>query len=174
MKTKTLIMILALIFVSTSCEKTTLNNINVKTYIKLLKSGSYDLKGSNGLPDLPPFEPKEIPELLTYATDKQIITGFPHNPISSFFEPDCRLGIYVLWTIESVRQVSTGVNRPLGRFPSLNPILGNKTSGSYYTVDNDTIHQVAFRAYQDWWNSNDDFEQIKNINPLENTNYGWF
>jgi hypothetical protein len=167
-------MFLIFIFVSTSCEKTSDDNISIRTYIKQLKSGSYNLQNAKKLPDLPAFEPADIPELLVYADDKQIITGFPHNPLSSYFEPDCRLGVYILWTIESIRLVSNGKNLALGRFPSLNPIIGVKGIGSYDTIDNDTIHQATVQAYNNWWNSNSDFEQIKTINPLENTIYGWF
>lgn len=164
-------MILTLIFVSTSCEKTNLNNMNVKTYLKLLKSGSYDFNDSNGLPNLPPFEPKDIPELLTYANDTYIVTKYPHNPISSYIGPDPRLGIFVLWTIESIRLSSPGIDHFWGRFPSQSPTLMFK--GSVLTIDVETAHKTASKAYLNWWNSSADFEQIKNINPLENTDYGW-
>ena len=174
MKTKIVLLLLTFVFISISCEKDTVDNITVKEYVKLLKSGNYNLQNSNGFPDLPAFEPTDIPDLLSYANDKQIITNFPHNTLSSYFEPNCRLGVYVLWTIESIRLVSNDSKKLfLGRFPSLNPIIGIKEICSYDTVDNDTIHQATVQAYTNWWNSNSDFEQIKGINPLEDTIYGW-
>jgi hypothetical protein len=151
------------------CEKTTLDNLDVKTYVKLLKSGNFDYNNSNGLPDLPPFKPADIPELFKYANEVQIITKYPHNPISSYIGPDPRLGILILWTIESIR---LNGDRPFGRFPSMSPTL--RIKGSEQTADVNLAHPVAYQAYLVWWNSNIDFEQIRNKNPLENTNYLWW
>ena len=169
MKTKTFALICSLIFVPLSCEKTTLDNMSVRTYVKLLKSGNYDFNNSKGLPDLPPFKSTDIPELLTYANEVQIITQYPHNPISSYIGPDPRLGVFILWTIESIR---INGNRSFGRFPSMSPTLGSK--GSQQLADVNTAHPIVYQAYLDWWNSNNDFEQLRNINPLENTNYTWW
>lgn len=166
MKAKIIITILTLTFILTSCKKVALDNMSVKTYIKLLKSESYDYI------ELPPFDSRDIPELLTYASDDQILKSYPPNPISSFFAQECRLGVYVLWTIESIRKSSIDEKTTFGRFPSLNPILSLKTSGDSI-IDPDKSHQEAFQAYLDWWNSSDNFDQIKNINPLDGTNYFW-
>jgi hypothetical protein len=152
-----------------SCEKTTLDNMDVKTYVKLLKSGNYDFNNSNGLPDLPPFKSTDIPELLTYANDVQIITKYPHNPISSYIGPDPRLGIFILWTIESIRLTA---DKPFGRFPSMSPTL--RIKGSEQIADVIIAHPIAYEAYLEWWNLNIDFEQLRNKNPLENTNYLWW
>jgi|WetSurMetagenome_2_1015567.scaffolds.fasta_scaffold06539_1 hypothetical protein len=166
MKTKLFLMILTLTFFTMSCEKVTLENMSVKKYINLLKTESYDFM------ELPPFDSKDIPELLTYASDDQILNSYPHNPVSSLFVQECRLGVYVLWTVESIRKSSIDEKTSFGRFPSLNPILSLKTN-SDGTFDPDKSHQETAQAYLDWWNSSDDFEQIKNINPLDGTDYVW-
>jgi hypothetical protein len=168
MKTKTIALILTLIFFSIGCEKTTLENMDVKTYVKLLKSGEFDFNNSNGLPDLPPFKSTDIPELLKYADDNQIITKYPHNPISSLIGEDPRLGVLVLWTVESIRLSPNG---PSGRFPSLIPGFWNKKLQE--PADVNIVHSLASQAYKTWWISNPDFEHLKLINPIENTDYGW-
>jgi hypothetical protein len=150
----------------TSCEKIALENMTVKQYISLLKSGDYDYI------ELPPFDSNDIPELMKYIGDNQIIKNFPVNPSSSLFVPDCKLGIYAMWTIESIRVCSIVADAHPFRFPSGNPILMFKDSGSG-TFDSDIAHQEAVKAYQDWWNSNSNFQQIKNNNPLESTIYRW-
>jgi hypothetical protein len=159
-------MILILTFCVTSCEKITLENMTVKKYIHLLKSGSYDFI------ELPPFDSGDIPELLKYIDDNQIIKNFPVNPSSSLIGPDCKLGVYALWTIESIRVCSIVADGHPFRFPSGNPILIFKIADSG-VPDNDIAHQTVSNAYKDWWNSNNDFQQIKNTNPLENTDYRW-
>jgi hypothetical protein len=165
MKTRTII-ILIFVFFMTSCEKVTLENMSVKKYISLLKSGSYDFIG------LPPFDSKNIPELLKYADDDQLIKDFPINPTSSFVGPDCKLGVYVLWTIESIRVCSVIADQFPFRYPSGNPILIFKNSNTGI-FDNQIAHQTAVKVYRDWWSSNSDFHQIKNINPLDATDYRW-
>ena len=165
MKIRTLTILILAIFM-TSCEKIALENMTVKKYISLLKSGRYDYI------ELPPFDSKDIPELLKYINDSQVITNFPISTTSSFIGPDCKLGVYALWTIESIRVCSIEGETHLFRFPSGNPILIFKDSGSG-TLDSDIAHQAAAKAYQDWWDSNSNFQQIKNINPLDNTDYRW-
>lgn len=108
-----------------SCDKKDnedTNNLDVKTYIELLKSNRYDSI------NLPAFSYKDIPALLQYRNETQIISNFPHNPISSLIGPDCKLGIYVLWTIESIRAVSIKSEYLIYRFPSQNPILAYRNS----------------------------------------------
>jgi len=162
MKTKTFFLIISLIFVATGCEKITLDNMSVNKYIKLLKSDSYDYN------DLPAFISSDIPELLKYADDGQIITKYPHNPISSLIGEDPRLGVLVLWTVESIRLSPNG---PIGRFPSSIPGFRNKTIQG--PLDINIVHPLVSQAYKTWWNSSIDFEQLKLINPLENTDYTW-
>jgi hypothetical protein len=165
MKTN-IIIILILSFLMTSCEKSKLENMTVKKYIKLLESGSYEYM------ELPPFDSKDIPELLEYVDDTQLIKDFPVNPTSSLIGPDCKLGVFALWTIESIRVCSISTDRLFYRFPSANPILMFKDYNSS-VFDEEIAYQTAVKAYQDWWSSNNDFLQIKNINPLDTTDYKW-
>ena len=163
MKTKTFLLILSLIFLLTGCEKIALDNMSVRKYIKLLKSDSYDYN------DLPAFNSSDIQELLKYADDDQIITKYPHNPISSLIGEDPRLGVLVLWTVESIRLSPNG---PIGRFPSSIPGFWNIKIQE--PVDINIVHPLVSQAYKTWWNLNTDFEQLKLINPLENTDYSWY
>ena len=161
MNSKTLIFSL-LIVLMTGCEKVTPDNMSVRKYINLLKSDSYIYN------DLPAFSPGDIPELLKYADDDKIITKYPINPISSFIGEDPRPGIFVLWTIESIRLSSNG---PSGRFPSLTPGLWNAELQE--PADVSIAHPVVSQAYKSWWDPDINYELLKSINPLENTGYGW-
>lgn len=76
--------------------------------------------------DLPEFTYKVIPALLEYKDETQTITDFPRDGISSFRQSECSLGIFVLWTIESIRAVAIDSENLIGRFPSQNPILQQK------------------------------------------------
>jgi hypothetical protein len=100
---------------------------------------------------------------------------FPHNPFSSLYGPDCKLGIYVLWTIESIRAVSIESEYLIMGFPSQNPILALRDSDELNLVSDDLSHTIAADAYFDWWenNKNKDFDDFKNIDPLEETEYRW-
>jgi len=169
MKTSTFALFITLFFVLTGCEKTTLENMDVKTYVKLLKSGDFDFNNSKGLPDLPPFQSTDIPELLKYANEEQIITKYPHNPISSYIGPDPRLGVLILWTIESIK---INDDRPYGRFPTMHPTI--RTKFSELAADVNVAHPIVYQSYLTWWNSNSNFEEIRDIDPLENTDYAWW
>jgi hypothetical protein len=144
-------------------------NLDVETYIELLKSNKY-----NSL-NLPAFAHKDIPELLQYRNENQIITDFPQNSVSSLLRPECKLGMYVLWTVESIRAVSINSEFLIMRFPSQNPILALRDSIELELVSDTVSHTIAADAYYDWWenNKNKDFEDFKNIDPLENTDYRW-
>lgn len=155
-----------------SCDKRDhedINNLDVKTYIELLKSNQYDSL------NLPSFTYIDIPALLQYRNETQIITHFPHNPISSLYGPECNLGMYVLWTIESIRAVSINSEYLIWRFPSLNPILALRNSVELSLVSDNVSHTVAAKAYYDWWenNKNKNFGDFKDIDPLEDTDYKW-
>ena len=155
-----------------SCDKNDSEenyNAGVENYIKLLKSGSYESY------ELPPFSSDDIPALLQYRNDELIIHDFPRNGISSLYGPDCTLGMYALWTIESIRAVAIDSNYLIGRFPSLNPILAFREADELELIDDDLAHAVAAQAYYNWWENNKrkDFDTFKNIDPLANTKYRW-
>lgn len=145
------------------------NNPDVETYIDLLKTNQYDSSV------LPSYTYVNIPALLNYRNESQMITDFPRNPISSFYQDDCKLGIYVLWTIESIRAVSINSEYLVMGFPSLNPLLALRDSSGFEMVVNDTSLTIVAKAYYDWWESNKDnnYADFKNTDPLEGTDYYW-
>lgn len=171
MKTVKLITVLVSLIISTSCHKDNneeIKNVNVDQYIQQLKSGKYDSA------DLPAFTYLDIPALLAYRNETQKITNFPRNGISSFYQQDCTLGLYVLWTIESIRAVAISSKYLIGRFPSQNPLL-EKSDYSELFLDTNKTHEIASKAYYDWWiaNKKKEFSEFKNIDPLKNTVYKW-
>ncbi len=111
-KLLTLIVILIGLFSCDKSESEDLNNLEVNRFVELLREGKYDSF------DLPAFTYKDIPALLAYRNETQIITDFPHNGISSLWMPECALGMYILWTIESIRAVAIDSEYLIGRFPS--------------------------------------------------------
>jgi hypothetical protein len=151
-------------------SKDFLSNAAVDLYVQQLKLGVYKDD------QLPAFTPDAIPPLLEYRNDTTMITTYPHNPISSLYLPESRLGIYVLWTIESIRAVTIKSPNLTGRFPSQNPILAVRDSVTL-TLDNSlNAQQIASDAYYHWWypNRNRKFDVYKNKDPLENSPYRWF
>ena len=155
-----------------SCDKKTditSGNLTVERYIALLKTNQYDSL------NLPAFTYLDIPALLTYRNETQIIHNFPRNGISSLYAPDCKLGMYVLWTIESVRAVAIQSDRLIMRFPSQNSILALRNSTEMKLVDDNLSLEIAAKAYSDWWENNKqkDFNDFKSVDPLAGTSYKW-
>lgn len=150
-------------------EDNVLISINVERYVELLKANRYDSI------NLPAFTYQDIPALLVYRNETQIIHNFPRNGISSFYSPDCKLGMYVLWTIESIRAVAAQNKPMIYRFPSQNAILELRDSGEMQLVNDNTSHEIAARAYFDWWENNKgkEFTAFMNIDPLASTIYKW-
>lgn len=103
--------------------------------------------------DLPSFTFKDIPALLKYRNEHQIITGFPINGISSIGMPDCSLGMYILWTIESIRAVAIDSKYLIARFPSQNPIV-QKIEGGSNVERGSEVQPIISNAYFDWWEEN--------------------
>ncbi len=155
-----------------SCKKSESEvkaSISVERYIELLKANQYELS------NLPEFTYQDIPALLKYRSETQIITNFPHNSISSLYKRDCTLGMYVLWTIESIRAVAIKSEYLIMRFPSQNPILALRGADDLSLVYSEKSHQIIAKAYFDWWGNNEQkkFNKFKNIDPLKATDYRW-
>jgi hypothetical protein len=159
-------LILASLLVLSGCEKLT-DNPEVDTYINQLISGTYESF------ELPDFNISDIPALLRYRNETTIITDFPHNPISSFWQKECKLGMFVLWTIESIRAVEIDSEYLIGRFPSQNPVLALRDAPELHMVFDNQSHKEAARAYYDWWNSFYPFRDKMKIDPLKRTKYRW-
>lgn len=154
-----------------SCQKTDYseNEPNVEKYIEALKTNLYDSL------NLPNFSYREIPTLLKYINETQTISTFPRNPISSYYQSECKLGMYVLWTIESIRAVSIESESLILNFPSQNPILSNRNNDELELIYNTESHEKVAKAYSDWWNENKnkDFTKFNIIDPLKDTDYKW-
>lgn len=166
MRFSTVVILGILVFGFSGCEKDK-ENLDVETYISLLKSNQYN---ENELPD---FEPADIPALLNHRNDTMTIMDFPRNGISSLWAPECRLGMYVLWTIESIRAVAIESKYLIGRFPSLNPILALRDAQELDLVVDGKSQTEAADAYYDWWDTTVVFKNKMEIDPLENTKYRW-
>ncbi|MEG1563639.1 MAG: DUF4943 family protein [Bacteroides sp.] len=143
---KILIMLLAVfaVFAMASCSEETLdyNNPDVELFVKQLKSGSYHTQNARGLVEVPAFAEKDIPSLLKYADDLDIIPSFPtaYNDNSG----KIRLGECILWTIESIR---------LGFHASLGCKMVRANAPNYealYFLSNEEVLDAAAR-YHRWW-----------------------
>ena len=172
MKTCKLLFLLTIFTGLISCNHkdiTIISTPSVENYIQLLKTNRYDSLS------LPSFTSNDIPALLAYRNETQTITNFPHNGISSLYMPDCTLGMYVLWTIESIRAVAIQSERLNGRFPSQNPVLAMRDSAELKLVYDDQSQKTAAESYFKWWENNKhkDFNEFKIIDPLASTTYRW-
>lgn len=147
------------------CEKNT--NPGVELYISQLASGQYTSQ------ELPVFQPSDIPALLNFRNDERVIINFPHNGISSLWAPECKLGMYVLWTIESIRAIEINSEDLVGRFPSQNPILALRNASEMVLKYDDKSQIDAAKAYYDWWYSAYLLADKMRMDPLKNTDYKW-
>ena len=167
-----LIVLTSFLICLNSCDKND-NEIDekksIEQFVELLKSGEYE---SLNLPD---FTHKDIPALLQYRNNKHIIKKFPYNPISSYAMLECKLGMFVLWTIESIRAVSIDSPDLIMNFPSQNPILALRHSEELQMVFDESSHDIAAKAYFDWWENNKkkNFDRFNNTDPLKDTEYKW-
>ena len=171
MKTLKILILCVSIISILGCDKDEsdeLKNVDVEKYVEQLKKGEYESF------DLPVFTYKDIPELLVFRNETQIITDFPHNGISSLWMPECSLGMYVLWTIESIRAIAIDSEYLIGRFPSQNPIVQQREE-PFELESGDEIQELVSKAYYDWWedNKHKDFDNFKNIDPLSDLEYRW-
>ncbi len=153
-----------------SCDDQSQDQQNeaVESYIDLLKKGEY------ADPELPAFTSKDIPALLEYISESQSISDFPQNMISSVALSECALGIYVLWTIESIRAVAIDSEFLIGKFPSLTPSVIRKEE-PFEIEEGVDIQGIVANAYLDWWGNSKtkDFDAFKDIDPMDNTEYRW-
>jgi hypothetical protein len=166
MKLQIKLIIFTALFGLIGCEKQS-DNPEIETYISQLKSNQYESH------ELPAFKSPDIPALLNYRDETIVITNFPHNGISSLWAPECKLGMYVLWTIESIRAAEIKSEYLIGRFPSQNPILALRASSELDLVYDDKSQKTAAKAYYDWWHSIHIFKDKMKIDPLKNTDYRW-
>ena len=166
-----LFILVSVLLTITGCKKITSNepgNLSIDRYIELLRANQYDSVM------IPAFTYKDIPALLSYRNETQLISNFPRNPISSYYSGKCKLGIYVLWTIESIRAVSIKSKSLILRFPSQNSVLALRNA-DFGLVEDAASHETAAIAYYLWWENNRrrDFSDFANMDPLAKTAYKW-
>jgi hypothetical protein len=166
MKIPIRLFVLVLFFGLFSCEKY-IENPAVEEYIHQLKTNSYTSY------DLPAFTSTDIDALLRYRNDTTLIKNYPVNPISSYMGSDCRLGMLVLWTIESIRAQEIKSINMIGRFPSQNPILALKDSKEMKLVFDENSHKEAAKGYYYWWHAIYIFTDKMKTDPLGETDYKW-
>lgn len=157
------------IFVFFSCKDDSESpQMSVDHYVSLLKAEKYENW------ELPEFNANDIPKLLAYRNDTQSISNFPRNPISSSITSECTLGMYVLWTVESIRARSFGSEYLTGTFPSQNPVVKEKETLEFVEQTN-LVQQEIGNAYFNWWETNKekDFSEFNQIDPLETTDFRW-
>ncbi|MFT4536549.1 MAG: hypothetical protein ACI9P5_003925 [Saprospiraceae bacterium] len=147
-----------------SCNKQKSDLSVVETFIKTLKEDKTETIETIDLSS------ENISELLTHRNDKQNISNFKRNPLSSFYLDEVILGMYILWTIESIRMKE--IDGPgYYLYASLNPRRINVSSGEL--VDQDIILSEVAKAYFEWWNSNLLLEEKLQINPLDSLDLSW-
>jgi hypothetical protein len=166
-----LLLVIGVFLTITGCKKigsTEPGNLLVERYIELLRANRYDSVS------IPAFTYQDIPSLLSYRNESQMISNFPRNPISSYYNSQCKLGIYVLWTIESIRAVSINSKFVILRFPSQNSVLALRNA-DFGLVEDAASHETAANAYYLWWENNRrrDFSDFANVDPLAGTAYKW-
>ncbi len=159
---------IALILGLLSCEKHKIKNDEVENYVRLLKMGKYNEF------ELPDFTYKDIPALLEYRNDRQRITNYPVNPVSSYHMNECSLGMCILWTIESIRITSVEHRKSIDRYPSFAPIVMDVNEPHWVEQTNE-VHKIVADAYHKWWTENTykRFDEFKTICPLDKTDYRW-
>jgi len=136
----------------------------VDMFIDVLKEDSTENLES------PKFTVDDISELLDYRNDELIISKFPRNPLSSLYMEDVEVGMFVLWTIESLRmEANDDPNFYL--FASLNPRVIRVSTSKL--LDQNNILPIVAEAYFEWWNSSLTTEEKLEMYPLEGTDLNW-
>ena len=152
-------------FYFVSCNDQNRNLSEVENFVETLKENK-----AEGF-EAPDFNVDHISELLNFRNEQMIISNFPRNPVSSFYLEEVAIGIYILWTIESIRMEA--INDPdFHLYASLNPKIVQLNTGGEM-IDQSNILPVAAEAYFEWWNSNLSIEEKLQISPLENLDLIW-
>jgi len=156
-----------LIAVFLSCSKDEPVKTDVDIFIDKVKNNEFIADS------LPKFSFQAIPILLDAANDFSIITIFPINPVSSYAPTRLTIGECLLWTVEHIRLHFGAYSTSVG-FPSFVPELRDISDINSNNLTKEQLND-AYSLYYDWWNDNKlkDFENFRNINPLENSKYRW-
>ncbi|MDL2256563.1 DUF4943 domain-containing protein [Parabacteroides sp. OttesenSCG-928-K15] len=151
-----------------------LNDPDVREFVFRLKNGTYEcfLTSSSGERlglQMPAFQMKDIPELLSYAEDTTRIKAFPDNPVyaisSSHLDDESYiLGECLLWVVEGIR-----VNK---LYPSRQPLLIKTVGTIKYFLTTDEVLEV-WSLYNQWWEDHQNGDW-PDIDPLEGSIYSWY
>lgn len=154
----------------TACKKDfDPENPNVKQFVSLVKKdklGDY--------PEMPNFKESDIPALLEFAADTTHILKFPVNPITSRGPYPIKrnyliLSECLLWAVEGIRTER--------KYGSLVPYMSNHALPADRQIEglNGTQVLIARQKYLSWWEQHkSDTNQLKQIDPLETSDYKWF
>ena len=146
------------------CSKKSNDLSMVDMFIDVLKEDSTENLES------PKFTVDDISELLDYRNDELIISKFPRNPLSSLYMEDVEVGMFVLWTIESLRMEA--IDDPnFYLFASLNPRVIRVSTSEL--LDQNNILPIVAEAYFEWWNSSLTTEEKLEMYPLEGMDLKW-
>jgi len=144
-----------------------LNEPDVKTFVRQIKDGSYDIRNKNGELELPNFTHYHISELLEFVEDMSEISIYPLSAAGTMPKHP-RLGVCLLWTVEGIR-----VGK---KFPTFNCLLTIKTEEGVREATDDEAKEVA-NLYRLWWKPLLPYRLGQDkylINPLEETPYHWY
>ena len=136
----------------------------VESFIETLK------ENNNERIEAPDFNEENISELLEYRNDSSIISNFPRNPLSSFYMEEVSIGMYILWTVETIR-LKANNDPDFYLFASLNPRVMRLSSGEL--VDQGAVLPEVAAAYAVWWNSSLSIQEKLGVNPLEELDLSW-
>ncbi len=145
------------------CNKKSSELSKVDMFIETLKEDKTRI-------ETPDFNENNISELLDYRNEQLNISNFPRNPLSSFYMENVEIGMYILWTVESLRMEA--IDDPnFYLFASLNPRISRTSTGQL--VDQENILSEVAEAYSKWWTSNLTVEEKLQINPLVDLDLNW-
>jgi hypothetical protein len=164
---KTILLQFIILCLLASCSKVDEPTTEVDKYIEQVKQDKYTADS------LPEFLPEAIPVLLQSANDFSKITKFPVNPYTAYGPVKLTVGECLLWTIENIR-LNYGNYEKDNPFPSLVPELHMKTDINVLRLTDAQLSEV-YKLYYNWWynNKEKDFEEFRQINPLQDSPYGW-
>ena len=159
-------------FALASCSEETLDyhNPDIELFVKQLKAGKYNTKNEKGLVEVPNFTEKDIPALLKYAENLDIISSFPsaYNGNSG----KIRLGECMLWIVESIRlgfPASLGCKMVHANAPNYEAL--------YFLTNEEVLDELA--RYRRWWEGRQYPRTTWTIDPCYNeplcgSGYRWW
>lgn len=162
---------LLVLFLLQACDTNDANDVYdtlVEKFIWELKANQYEEF------QFPPLSAGHIPELLDSGGETASTKTFPHNPFVCFMiGEETKVGVVVLWTIESLRMSYLEGKKEL-IYPSADPLLIRKDMHMPREVSySRESHFNAYDAYKTWWELNLPLAEKMKINPLEESEFKW-